>query len=94
MKFHLPTAEIFVPDDLPVEQALIRTTHMCIAAHQDDIEIMAAGPILDCFQQEKLGLLALLSRMGAVHHAMTCTRITAMRKCGLSVSKSRKKPRR
>jgi LmbE family N-acetylglucosaminyl deacetylase len=54
MKFHLPTAEIFVPDDLTLEQALIRTTHMCIAAHQDDIEIMAAGPILECFQQKKL----------------------------------------
>ena len=54
MQFHLPTAEIFVPDELPVEQALSRTTHMCIAAHQDDIEIMAARPILDCFQQEQL----------------------------------------
>ena len=53
MKFHLPTAEIFVPDGLPVEQALARTTHMCIAAHQDDIEIMAAGPILECFQQKE-----------------------------------------
>ncbi len=54
MKFHLPTAEIFIPDGLPVEQALARTTHMCISAHQDDIEIMAAGPILDCFQQKEL----------------------------------------
>jgi len=54
MKFHLPTAEIFIPDGLPLEQALARTTHMCIAAHQDDIEIMAAGPILDCFQQKQL----------------------------------------
>jgi len=54
MKFHLPTAEIFVPDGLSPEQALARTTHLCIAAHQDDIEIMAAGPILDCFQQKKL----------------------------------------
>jgi LmbE family N-acetylglucosaminyl deacetylase len=54
MKFHNPTAEIFIPDGLPLEQALFRTTHMCIAAHQDDIEIMAAGPILDCFQQETL----------------------------------------
>jgi LmbE family N-acetylglucosaminyl deacetylase len=51
MKFHLPTAEVFVPDGQPVEQALARTTHMCIAAHQDDIEIMAARPILDCFQR-------------------------------------------
>jgi LmbE family N-acetylglucosaminyl deacetylase len=54
MKFHLPSAEIFVPDGLQVEQALTRTTHLCIAAHQDDIEIMAAGPILDCFQQKEL----------------------------------------
>ena len=51
MKFHLDTAEIFVPDGLPVEQALRRTTHMVISAHQDDIEIMAAEPILACFQQ-------------------------------------------
>jgi LmbE family N-acetylglucosaminyl deacetylase len=50
MKLHLDTAEIFVPDGLPVEQALQRTTHMAISAHQDDIEIMAAGPILECFQ--------------------------------------------
>jgi LmbE family N-acetylglucosaminyl deacetylase len=51
MKFHLDTAEIFIPDGLPVEKGLARTTHMAIAAHQDDIEIMASGPILDCFQQ-------------------------------------------
>jgi LmbE family N-acetylglucosaminyl deacetylase len=54
MKFHLPTAEVFVPDGLPVEAALVRTTHVAIAAHQDDIEIMAARPILDCFQQKDL----------------------------------------
>jgi len=52
MKFHLDTAEIFVPDNLPVEDALVRTTHLCISAHQDDIEIMAPGPILECFQRD------------------------------------------
>ena len=51
MQFHLETAEIFIPDDTPVEQALARTTHLSIAAHQDDIEIMAATPIIECFQQ-------------------------------------------
>lgn len=51
MKFNRDTAEMFVPDGLPVEQALARTTHMAISAHQDDLEIMAAGPILECFQQ-------------------------------------------
>jgi LmbE family N-acetylglucosaminyl deacetylase len=52
MFLHLPTAEIFIPDGLPVEQALARTTHLAISAHQDDIEIMAAAPILECFQRE------------------------------------------
>ena len=52
MNFHLPTAEVYIPDDLPLEQALARTTHLCIAAHQDDIEIMAVQPILECFQQK------------------------------------------
>ncbi len=51
MNFHLPTAEVYIPDDQPLEQALARTTHLCISAHQDDIEIMAAQPILECFQQ-------------------------------------------
>lgn len=59
MKFTLPTAELFIPDgpstgsgqDLSEEAALARTTHLAIAAHQDDLEIMAAAPILECFQQ-------------------------------------------
>lgn len=52
MKFHLNTAEIYIPDNEPTEQALSRTTHLCLAAHQDDIEIMAAQPIIECFQQK------------------------------------------
>jgi LmbE family N-acetylglucosaminyl deacetylase len=51
MKFHLDTAEVFIPDQQPEMDALARTTHICFAAHQDDIEIMAAQPIIDCFQQ-------------------------------------------
>jgi LmbE family N-acetylglucosaminyl deacetylase len=52
MKLYLDTAEIYIPDNEPVEKALSRTTHLCIAAHQDDIEIMTAQPILECFQQK------------------------------------------
>lgn len=51
MKLHNSTCEIFIPDQTPVEQALARTTHLCIAAHQDDVEIMATHPILECFQK-------------------------------------------
>ncbi len=52
MKFHRETAEIFVPDGLPTEAALARTTHMAIGAHQDDLEIMAFDGILKCFQRQ------------------------------------------
>jgi LmbE family N-acetylglucosaminyl deacetylase len=52
MNFYFDTAEIFVPDGEPVGAALSRTTHLCFSAHQDDIEIMAAQPILECFQQQ------------------------------------------
>jgi LmbE family N-acetylglucosaminyl deacetylase len=52
MKFNLSTAELFVPDSLIAEQALSRTTHLAVSAHQDDLEIMAAEPILKCFQQK------------------------------------------
>lgn len=52
MHFHMDTAEIFVPDGLPAESALGRTTHLGIGAHQDDLEIMAFHGILGCFQRE------------------------------------------
>ncbi len=51
MKLNRNTATVFVPDGLPVEQALARTTHMAFGAHQDDLEIMAIDGILSCYQQ-------------------------------------------
>ena len=41
MKLSSPAADIYVPDGRPLSAALRRTTHLCLAAHQDDIEIMA-----------------------------------------------------
>jgi LmbE family N-acetylglucosaminyl deacetylase len=50
MKFSHPAADVFVPDSgVAPEAALARTTHLCVAAHQDDIEIMAYHGIADCF---------------------------------------------
>lgn len=49
MRFHNPGADLFVPDGLEAHAALARTTHLCIAAHQDDIEIMAYHGIAECF---------------------------------------------
>lgn len=51
MKLNNSKAEIFVPDNLEINEALKRTTHMSIAAHPDDIEIMAYDGILNCFNR-------------------------------------------
>ena len=51
MKFHMDTAQVFIPDGLDASEALPRTTHLAIGAHQDDLEIMAMDGILQCFQQ-------------------------------------------
>jgi LmbE family N-acetylglucosaminyl deacetylase len=44
-----PGAEIHVPDGKPVSDALKRTTHLGVCAHQDDLEFMAYHGILECF---------------------------------------------
>jgi LmbE family N-acetylglucosaminyl deacetylase len=49
MKLSHPKADLFVPSGgLSPTAALARTTHLCVAAHQDDIEIMAHSGICDC----------------------------------------------
>ncbi|MDR2697143.1 MAG: PIG-L family deacetylase, partial [Holophagales bacterium] len=50
--FNLESSEVFVPDGAPQENALARTTHLAIAAHQDDIEIMAYHGVISCFGQQ------------------------------------------
>jgi LmbE family N-acetylglucosaminyl deacetylase len=49
MQLHNPTSEIYVPDGSLTEIALLRTTHLAIGAHPDDLEIMAFHGILECF---------------------------------------------
>jgi LmbE family N-acetylglucosaminyl deacetylase len=51
MKLSLKSAELYIPDGAEESGALARTTHLCVAAHQDDIEIMAYDGIIQCFQQ-------------------------------------------
>jgi LmbE family N-acetylglucosaminyl deacetylase len=65
MKLKLATAEIFVPDNLPDEEALRRTTHMAVSAHQDDIEIMAYDGVLKCFQQNDNWFTAVIVTNGS-----------------------------
>ena len=42
-------ADVFVPDSVALPEALSRTTHLCIGAHQDDQEFMAYHGIEECF---------------------------------------------
>ena len=49
MNFSNKNALIYVPDGLEAEAALRRTTRLAVGAHQDDLEIMAAAGILECF---------------------------------------------
>jgi len=44
-------ADVFVFDGTPIEEALVRTTHLAIGAHQDDLEFMALHGILECFER-------------------------------------------
>ncbi len=37
---------------MPVQDDIAKTTHLCIAAHQDDIEIMAYNPIIECYGKD------------------------------------------
>ena len=65
MQFKLASAQVFVPDGLPVEQALARTTHLAVAAHQDDIEIMAMDGVLQCYQRDDRWLTGVTVTDGA-----------------------------
>ena len=52
MQLKNPDADVYVPDGSTVGDALGRTTHLAVGAHQDDIEFMALHGILQCFNQK------------------------------------------
>ena len=45
------SADIFIPDNEGSSNVLERTTSLCIAAHQDDIELMAYAPIVEAYRK-------------------------------------------
>jgi LmbE family N-acetylglucosaminyl deacetylase len=66
VNFSNPGADIFIPDaDVPPEEALGRVTHLCIGAHQDDIEIMAQSGISDCLDRGARGFGGVVVTNGA-----------------------------
>lgn len=52
MKLINQNAEIFILNNSEENEELNKTTHMCISAHHDDIEIMAYNGILECFHKK------------------------------------------
>ena len=56
---------VYIPDGTQEKAALSRTTHLAIAAHQDDIEFMAYAPIAECFGSKEKWFGAIVVTDGA-----------------------------
>jgi LmbE family N-acetylglucosaminyl deacetylase len=85
MKLTNSSADIYVPDAKPLNEALARTTHLGICAHQDDLEFMAVHGILACFGQRDKWFTGVVATDGAgssragIYAAYTDTEIAAVR---------------
>jgi len=49
MELHQASAQLFIPDRSPEQEAIHRITHLGIGAHQDDLEFMSFLGILECY---------------------------------------------
>jgi hypothetical protein len=65
MTFQKDTADLFIPDGTGLPDALARTTHLGIGAHQDDLEFMAYQGILECFRNQKKWFSGVVCTNGA-----------------------------
>lgn len=52
MKLKNPEANLYIPDGKDEDAALLRTTHMGIGAHPDDLEILAIHGIGQCYNSK------------------------------------------
>lgn len=53
MKLTHKNADLYIPDGKSTDDALPRTTHLAIGAHQDDLEIMAYAAIEECYDNQQ-----------------------------------------
>ncbi|NLN76313.1 MAG: PIG-L family deacetylase [Armatimonadetes bacterium] len=65
MNFKIDTATVYVPDGSPVDEAVAKTTHMAISAHQDDIEIMAYQGVVECFGKDDKAFMGVVVTNGS-----------------------------
>lgn len=71
MNFLRTGVDCFIPDAAPILPALSRCTHLCIAAHQDDIEILAYPGIAHCYDHSKGWFVGVVvtDGSGSIRHA-------------------------
>jgi len=65
MKFYKQSSEIYIWNGQCEKAALEQTTHLAIAAHQDDVEIMAYHGIMECFGKSDKHFSAIVAANGA-----------------------------
>lgn len=59
-----PNIDFYVPGGGSVREALERTTHLAIGAHQDDLEINMIDGILQCYEQPGRGFFGVVATDG------------------------------
>lgn len=57
--------EIYIPSGADEKEALCRTTHLAVAAHQDDVEFMAYHGIRECFMKNDINFSAVVATDGS-----------------------------
>ncbi len=65
MQLRKEYAEIYIPNGDSETNALTRTTHLGISAHQDDLEIMAYHGIIECFGKKDAGFMGVVVTNGS-----------------------------
>ncbi|MBN2880100.1 MAG: PIG-L family deacetylase [Clostridia bacterium] len=58
-------SDLYIPDGSDIKNALQRTTVLCIAAHQDDAEIMAYHAIQECYHSKNKFFTSIIITDGA-----------------------------
>ncbi len=65
VKLRKAGSEIFIPDGASFPEAAVRATHLGVAAHPDDLEIMAYHGILMCFVSDRDRFFGIIATDGA-----------------------------
>lgn len=66
--------KMYIPDEKE-EEGVMRTTHLAISAHEDDIEFMAYAPIAECFGSKDKWFGAIVVTDGAAAREAASTPI-------------------